>query len=64
MNTWNNIESDIAEIINNIKYFVINQSTKFYEDLVSLMGEVPAKMTLMVLAIVLILFVVLKFINR
>lgn len=64
MNTWSNTEANIAEIFNNIKNIVINYATKFYEDLASLIGEVPAKMTIMIVVISLILFIALKIINR
>ena len=64
MNTWDNAEANIAEIFNNIKNIVVNYATKFYEDLASLIGEVPAKMSIMIVVIALILFIVLKIINR
>lgn len=64
MDTWSKIENDLTTIFDAVKSFVIDNGTKIYEDLVNLIGETPAKMTVMVAVIVIILFVVLKIINK
>lgn len=64
MDTWSKIENDLTEIFDAVKSFVIDNGTKIYEDLVNLIGETPAKMTVIVAVIVIVLFVVLKIINK
>ncbi len=64
MDTWSKIESDLTEIFDTVKSFVVENATNIYEDLVGLMGETPAKMTIIVAAVVIILFIVLKIINK
>ncbi len=64
MDTWSKIENDLTTIFDAVKSFVIDNGTKIYEDLVNLIGETPAKMTVIVAVIVIVLFVVLKIINK
>ena len=64
MDTWSKIENNLTTIFDAVKSFVIDNGTKIYEDLVNLIGETPAKMTVIVAVIVIVLFVVLKIINK
>lgn len=64
MDAWSKIENDLTTIFDAVKSFVIDNGTKIYEDLVNLIGETPAKMTVIVAVIVIVLFVVLKIINK
>lgn len=64
MDTWSKIENDLTTIFDAVKSFLIDNGTKIYEDLVNLIGETPAKMTVIVAVIVIVLFVVLKIINK
>lgn len=59
-----NLTEELENIFNSVKNFFIDIGLEIYESLVNLIGETPAKMTLMVLIIAIILFSLLKFINR
>ncbi len=59
-----NLPNQISEFFNQAKNYIIGIGMTIYDNLVSIMGETPAKMTIMVVVVALILFVLLKIINR
>lgn len=59
-----NFEEEVMGIFNGIKTFIMDIGMQIYGTLVDLMGEMPAKMTLMTAGIALVIFILLKIINR
>lgn len=59
-----NLPNQISDFFTNVKNYLVSVGLTIYDNLVSIMGETPAKMTIMVAVIAIILFVLLKIINR
>ena len=59
-----NLPNQISDFFINVKNYLVSVGLTIYDNLVSIMGETPAKMTIMVVVIAIILFVLLKIINR
>lgn len=59
-----NLPNQISDFFTNVKNYLVSVGLTIYDNLVSIMGETPAKMTIMVAVIAIILFALLKIINR
>ncbi len=59
-----NLPNQISDFFANVKNYLVSVGLTIYDNLVSIMGETPAKMTIMVAVIAIILFALLKIINR
>lgn len=59
-----NLPDQLNQFFNSIKSFIVDTGITIYDNLVSIMGETPAKMTIMAGAVIIILTVLLKIINR
>lgn len=59
-----NLPDQLNQFFNSIKAFIVDTGITIYDNLVSIMGETPAKMTIMAGAVIIILTVLLKIINR
>ena len=59
-----NLPNQNSDFFTNVKNYLVSVGLTIYDNLVSIMGETPAKMTIMVAVIAIILFVLLKIINR
>ena len=57
-----NLPNQISDFFTNVKNYLVSVGLTIYDNLVSIMGETPAKMTIMVAVIAIILFVLLKII--
>lgn len=59
-----NLPDQLNQFFNSIKAFIVDTGITIYDNLVSIIGETPAKMTIMAGAVIIILTVLLKIINR
>lgn len=59
-----NLPDQLGEFFNNIKTFIIDTGMTIYDNMVSIMGETPAKMTIIAGTVIIVLAVLLKIINR
>lgn len=59
-----NLPNQLNQFFNSIKAFIVDTGITIYDNLVSIMGETPAKMTIMAGAVIIVLTVLLKIINR
>lgn len=59
-----NLPNQISDFFANVKNYLVSVGLTIYDNLVSIMGETTAKMTIMVAVIAIILFALLKIINR
>lgn len=59
-----NLPDQLNQFFNSIKAFIVDTGITIYDNLVSIMGETPAKMTIIAGAVIIILTVLLKIINR
>ena len=59
-----NLPDQLNQFFNSIKAFIVDTGITIYDNLVSIMGETPAKMTIMAGAVIIVLTVLLKIINR
>ena len=59
-----NLPEQLGEFFNKVKTFIIDTGMTIYDNMVSIMGETPAKMTIIAGAVIIILAVLLKIINR
>mgnify|MGYP004511064169 FL=1 len=59
-----NLPDQLNQFFNNVKAFIVNTGMTIYDNLVSIMGETPAKMTIIAGAVIIVLTVLLKIINR
>lgn len=59
-----NLPDQLGEFFNKVKTFIIDTGMTIYDNMVSIMGETPAKMTIIAGAVIIILAVLLKIINR
>lgn len=59
-----NLPDQLGEFFNKVKTFIIDTGMTIYDNMVSIMGETPAKMTIIACAVIIVLAVLLKIINR
>lgn len=59
-----NLPDQLNQFLNSIKAFIVDAGITIYDNLVSIMGETPAKMTIMAGVVIIVLTVLLKIINR
>lgn len=59
-----NLPNQISDLFTNAKNYLVSIGLTIYDNLVSIIGETPAKMTIMVVVIATVIFVLLKIINR
>ncbi len=59
-----NLPDQLGEFFNKVKTFIIDTGMTIYDNMVSIMGETPAKMTIIAGAVIIVLAVLLKIINR
>lgn len=59
-----NLPDQLNQFFNSIKAFIVDTGITIYDNLVSIMGETPAKMTIIAGAVIIVLTVLLKIINR
>ena len=59
-----NLPYQLGEFFNKVKTFIIDTGMTIYDNMVSIMGETPAKMTIIAGAVIIVLAVLLKIINR
>lgn len=59
-----NLPEQLGEFFNKVKTFIVDTGMTIYDNMVSIMGETPAKMTIIAGAVIIILAVLLKIINR
>ena len=59
-----NLPNQLGEFFNKVKTFIIDTGMTIYDNMVSIMGETPAKMTIIACAVIIVLAVLLKIINR
>ncbi len=59
-----NLPDQLNEFFNNVKTFLVDTGMTIYDNMVSIMGETPAKMTIIAGVVIIILTVLLKIINR
>ena len=59
-----NLPDQLGEFFNKVKTFIIDTGMTIYDNMVSIMGETPAKMTIIAGAVIIVLTVLLKIINR
>lgn len=59
-----NLERDIVDFFINAKFFIINLVTDFYDGLVDMFGEMPTNIILITLIAVIVMYILLKIINR
>ncbi len=59
-----NLPDQLGEFFNRIKTFIIDTGMTIYDNMVSIMGETPAKMTIIAGTVIIVLAVLLKIINR
>lgn len=59
-----NLPEQLGEFFNKVKTFIVDTGMTIYDNMVSIMGETPAKMTIIAGAIIIVLTVLLKIINR
>lgn len=59
-----NLERDIVDFFTNAKFFIINLVTDFYDGLVDMFGEMPTNIILITLIAVIVMYILLKIINR
>lgn len=59
-----NLPEQLGEFFNKVKTFIIDTGITIYDNMVSIMGETPAKMTIIAGAVIIVLAVLLKIINR
>ena len=59
-----NLPEQLGEFFNRVKTFIVDTGTTIYDNMVSIMGETPAKMTIIAGAVIIVLTVLLKIINR
>ena len=59
-----NLPNQLNEFFNNVKTFLVDTGMTIYDNMVSIMGETPAKMTIIAGVVIIILTVLLKIINR
>ena len=55
-----NLPNQISDFFTNAKNYLVSIGLTIYDNLVSIIGETPAKMTIMVVVIATVLFVLLK----
>lgn len=59
-----NLPEQLGEFFNKVKTFIVDTGMTIYDNMVSIMGETPAKMTIIAGAVIIVLTVLLKVINR
>ena len=59
-----NLPDQLGEFFNKVKTCIIDTGMTIYDNMVSIMGETPAKMTIIAGAVIIVLAVLLKIINR
>ena len=59
-----NLPEQLGEFFNKVKTFIVDTGMTIYDNMVSIMGETPAKMTIIAGAVIIVLAVLLKIINR
>ena len=59
-----NLPDQLGEFFNKVKTFIIDTGITIYDNMVSIMGETPAKMTIIAGAVIIVLAILLKIINR
>lgn len=59
-----NLPDQLNEFFNNVKTFLVDTGMTIYDNMVSIIGETPAKMTIIAGVVIIILTVLLKIINR
>ena len=59
-----NLPDQLGEFFNKVKTFFIDTGMTIYDHMVSIMGETPPKMTIIAGAVIIVLAVLLKIINR
>ena len=59
-----NLPNQLGEFFNKVKTFIIDTGMTIYDNMVSIMGETPAKMTIIAGAVIIVLAVLLRIINR
>ncbi len=59
-----NLPEQLGEFFNRVKTFIVDTGMTIYDNMVSIMGETPAKMTIIAGAVIIVLTVLLKIINR
>lgn len=59
-----NLPDQLGEFFTKVKTFIIDTGMTIYDNMVSIMGETPAKMTIIAGAVIIVLAVLLKIINR
>ena len=59
-----NLPEQLGEFFNKVKTFIVDTGMTIYDNMVSIMGETPAKMTIIAGAVIIVLDVLLKIINR
>ena len=58
-----NLPEQLGEFFNRVKTFIVDTGMTIYDNMVSIMGETPAKMTIIAGAVIIVLTVLLKIIN-
>ncbi len=59
-----NLPEQLGEFFNKVKTFIVDTGMTIYDNMVSIIGETPAKMTIIAGAVIIVLTVLLKIINR
>lgn len=59
-----NLPEQLGEFFNRVKTFIVDTGMTIYDNMVSIMGETPAKMTIIAGVVIIVLTVLLKVINR
>lgn len=59
-----NLPEQLGEFFNKVKTFIVDTGMTIYDNMVSIMGDTPAKMTIIAGAVIIVLTVLLKIINR
>ena len=59
-----NLPDQLGEFFNKVKTFIIDTGMTIYDNMVSIMGETPAKMTIIAGAVIIVLAILLKITNR
>lgn len=59
-----NLPDQVSQFVQNVKNYIVDISMTIYENMVSIMGETPAKLTIIAGTVLIVLYVLLKIINR
>lgn len=58
------LPDQVSQFVQNVKNYIVDIAMTIYENMVSIMGETPAKLTIIAGTVLIVLYVLLKIINR